>query len=61
MIGYALHPEARTDLDQIRDYVAADRIAAADQMIKEILQSSEIWFCFLIRGTSTLKVNNAQT
>lgn len=52
MIGYALHPEARTDLDQIRDYIAADSIAAADQMIEEILQISEIWSCFLIRGTA---------
>ncbi len=38
MIGYELHPEARTDLDEIWDYIAADSIAAAARVIEEILQ-----------------------
>jgi plasmid stabilization system protein ParE len=38
MIGYELHPEARTDLDDIWNYIAADSIEAAARVIDEILQ-----------------------
>jgi plasmid stabilization system protein ParE len=31
MTGYQLHPEARTDLDQIWDYIAAENVSAADR------------------------------
>jgi plasmid stabilization system protein ParE len=36
MSGYALHPEALTDLDGIREYIAEDNPDAADRMITEI-------------------------
>ncbi len=37
MTGYAFHPEALTDLDQIHDYIAADKPDAADQLVADIL------------------------
>jgi toxin ParE1/3/4 len=36
MSGYALHPEAFTDLDDIREYIAEDNPDAADRVITEI-------------------------
>ena len=36
MSGYALHPEAFTDLDDIRAYIAEDNPDAADRVITEI-------------------------
>lgn len=37
MIGYELHPEAKADLDEIWDYIAADSSEAAARVIDEIL------------------------
>jgi toxin ParE1/3/4 len=34
--GYALHPEAFADLDDIRDYIAQKNPDAADRVISEI-------------------------
>jgi toxin ParE1/3/4 len=39
MSGYAFHPGARDDLDEIWDYIAADNLAAADRVITEILDA----------------------
>jgi plasmid stabilization system protein ParE len=36
MSGHALHPEAYTDLDDIRGYIAEDSPDAADRVIAEI-------------------------
>ena len=36
MSGYALHPEAFSDLDDIREYIAQDNPDAADRVITEI-------------------------
>ena len=36
MTGYALHPEAFADLDDIREYIAEDNPDAADRVITEI-------------------------
>ena len=36
MSGYALHPEAFGDLDDIREYIAQDNPDAADRVITEI-------------------------
>ena len=36
MCEYALHPEALTDLDGIREYIAEDNPDAADRVITEI-------------------------
>jgi toxin ParE1/3/4 len=38
MSAYALHPEAFTDLDQIRAYIAKDDPDAADRVITEIFE-----------------------
>jgi plasmid stabilization system protein ParE len=37
--GYALHPEAFADLDDIRDYVAQRNPDAADRVISEIFDT----------------------
>ena len=37
MTGYAFHPEARFDLDEIREFIAADNISAADRVVDEVL------------------------
>ena len=37
MTGYAFHPQARLDLDEIWEFIAKDSIDAADRMIAEIL------------------------
>jgi plasmid stabilization system protein ParE len=39
MTGYAFHPGARDDLDEIWDYIAADNPDAADRVITEILDA----------------------
>ena len=36
MTGYALHPEAFSDLDDIREHIAEDNPDAADRVITEI-------------------------
>lgn len=37
MNGYALHPEARFDLDEIWQYIRTDNLEAANRVIEEIL------------------------
>jgi plasmid stabilization system protein ParE len=39
MTGYALHPEARFDLDEIWEYIASDNVTAADRVIADIHQA----------------------
>jgi toxin ParE1/3/4 len=39
MTGYDFHPEARRDLDEIWEYIAADNLDAADRVITEILDA----------------------
>ena len=39
MSGYALHPEAFADLDEIRDFIAADSADAADRVITEVFDN----------------------
>jgi antitoxin ParD1/3/4/toxin ParE1/3/4 len=39
MSGYALHPEAYNDLDDIREYIADDSPDAADRVITEIFDA----------------------
>ncbi|MGA8027975.1 MAG: type II toxin-antitoxin system RelE/ParE family toxin [Bryobacteraceae bacterium] len=36
MSGFALHPEAYDDIDQIRAYIAEDNPDAADRMVNEV-------------------------
>jgi len=37
--GYALHPEAFTDLDEIRNYIAQENPDAADRVMAEIFDT----------------------
>jgi plasmid stabilization system protein ParE len=37
--GYALHPKAFTDLDDIRDYIAQQNPDAADKVISDIFDT----------------------
>ncbi len=39
MSGYALHPEAFADLDDIREFIAEGNPAAADRVITEIFDT----------------------
>ena len=39
MTGYAFHPEARFDLDEIWEDIRADNLDAADRIIAEILSA----------------------
>jgi plasmid stabilization system protein ParE len=50
MTGYALHPEARVDLDEIWEFIRADNIDAADRMIAEILSAIRALVAFPHRG-----------
>ena len=36
MSGYAFHPEAFTDIDQLWEYIAEHNIDAADRVVSEI-------------------------
>jgi plasmid stabilization system protein ParE len=36
MSGFALHPEAYDDIDEVRAYIAEDNPAAADRVVNEI-------------------------
>lgn len=49
--GYALHPEAFADLDEIRSYIAQDNPDAADRVIAEILMPFAGLYLSLIRAT----------
>lgn len=37
--GYAFHPEAFADLDEIREYIARDNPDAADRVIDDIFEA----------------------
>jgi len=39
MTGYDLHPEARLDLDDIWEHIAADSLPAADRVVAEVLSA----------------------
>lgn len=41
MTGYAFHPDAETDLNEIWEYIAADNVNAADRVIANIHQVIE--------------------
>jgi plasmid stabilization system protein ParE len=40
MSGYALHPEALADIDEIWDYIAEHNIDAADRVVGDIFDAS---------------------
>ena len=39
MTGYAFHPEARFDLEEIWEFIRADNLDSADRVIAEILSA----------------------
>jgi plasmid stabilization system protein ParE len=49
--GYALHPEAVADLDDIGDYVARENPDAADRTMEEIFETMRGLCPFLIKAT----------
>jgi toxin ParE1/3/4 len=48
--GYALHPAAFTDLDDIRDYIAQDNPDAADRVIVDIFDAIRALVSFPHQG-----------
>jgi plasmid stabilization system protein ParE len=48
--GYAFHPAAFADLDEIRDYAARNYLDAADGVIEEILDTIRGLVPFLYHG-----------
>jgi hypothetical protein len=44
MSGYALHPEAYRDLDEIWEFIALDNINAADHLRKIFTPPSVAWY-----------------
>jgi plasmid stabilization system protein ParE len=50
MSGYALHPEARIDLDEIWEFIREDNLDAADRVISEILTAIKALVPFPYRG-----------
>jgi antitoxin ParD1/3/4/toxin ParE1/3/4 len=50
MSGYALHPEAFTDLDDIRFYIARNNPDAADRVMLEIFDAVQSLVYFPDRG-----------
>lgn len=50
MTGYAFHPEASADLDEIWEFIAADNLDAADRVIEEILAAIDVLVPFPDQG-----------
>jgi plasmid stabilization system protein ParE len=50
MTGYAFHPEAEADIDDIWEYIAADNPAAADRVTAEIEKALDNLVPFPARG-----------
>lgn len=48
--GYALHPQAFADLDELRDYIAQDNPEAADRLISEIFDALRGLVTFPLQG-----------
>ncbi len=50
MSGFALHPEAYDDIDQIRAYIAEDNPDAADRMVNEVFDRIRLLMQFPNQG-----------
>jgi toxin ParE1/3/4 len=50
MTGWASHPEALLDLDEIWDYIAEDNLDAADRVITDILSGINAFVPFPDQG-----------
>jgi plasmid stabilization system protein ParE len=51
MSGYGLHPEALTDLEEIRDYIASENPDAANRVLIEIFDAIRVLSQFPHTGT----------
>jgi plasmid stabilization system protein ParE len=51
MTGYDFHPEARSDIDHIWEFVRADNLDAAGRMIAEILTAIRALVPFPVMAT----------
>jgi toxin ParE1/3/4 len=58
MSGYALHPEAFVDLDDIRDYIAEDNLDAADRFVAEIFNAIRALVPFPHKGHRRLDLTS---
>ena len=58
MTGYAFHPEARVDLDEIWEFIRLDRVEAADQMVGEVLASVRALVPFPHQGHRRLDLSS---
>ena len=50
MTGYAFHPEASADLDEIWEFIASYNLDAADRVIEEILAAIDVLVPFPQQG-----------
>jgi plasmid stabilization system protein ParE len=50
MSGFALHPEAYDDIDQIRSYIAEDNPDTADRMVNEVFDRIRLLVQFSNQG-----------
>jgi plasmid stabilization system protein ParE len=46
MTGFALHPEASDDLEELVDFIAAHNVDAAHRVVDEILRRSAVSHSF---------------
>jgi len=58
MSGYQLHPEAYTDLDAIREYIAEDNPAAAARVITDIFDAIRALVPFPSQGHTRIDLTS---
>jgi toxin ParE1/3/4 len=58
MSGYELHPEAYTDLDAIREYIAEDNPAAAARVITDIFDGIRALVPFPHKGHTRIDLTS---
>jgi len=42
MTGFVLHPEAYNDLEEIRRYISAENLDAADRVMEDIYETTQV-------------------
>lgn len=58
MSAYALHPDARMDLQEIWNYISHERPAAADHLMDQILETFRLLAEFPRMGESRSDIRN---
>jgi plasmid stabilization system protein ParE len=59
MTGFALHPEAFADLEEIREYIAVDNPDAVDRVIAEIFEGIRELVSFPSKAIAALASHRA--